>query len=1129
MKNSPNNVSILETLASIQWESDDYKKAAAIYETIYKVQPNNILSYYYAAAATIKSGHPVKAEKILNDAENAFASSPEKEDMWFVGHIASICLQNGMTDMAYKHAKSALEMSQGYSSSVKETLWAMLGEIYKSKKQYEDAVNMYRQIAITTDYDYDRNNAESEIREITLQGKLYEKWIPKQLETVKKQPNDINARLQLAESYELAKMTKQTVEQYEAIKELQPNNPKWYKKLADLYNTNPIEKRETGDVIESTALSLNGNGSYVEIIDSETLNNITDQVTVSTWFKCTEYPKGFSPIISKTGTWFTEFKSRTFFVNLKNDGTIEFAASPNGESQVSLFPSNYVIPTDTWIHIAGVVDTNNDTIKLIVDGKEIAKAGFKGISEIFTSEIPLRIGWSYEGHPMYTHINGFIDEVRVWNIARSIEDIRADMNKQLNGDEPGLVGYWKFDTQQDRKIFDSSPNKNHGTLIGEAKLEKYTRPIYVITQNENQQKAKLYYEKTLELEPSSYENYDRLAKFYLNTNNKEDAENIYLRALEAPLTQSNYASIVKAISGLYADEGQEQELLAILEQMKHKLPRNAEFHEQLANLYKTTGDNEKADEALANWVQIRQNYVNSRQYYSSYHSFAQELLDKDILPELALMNAKLAVHKYSGTSYSYTTTLGVAYITNGQIDEGIRYFKQALGYITSNYGNDMFWEKVADTINKVDDREVYLQKLDELIHTLPTTKSNIRANAYRKIAQFFHENYSREKTENYIISKAGFVPESRWITLGYFKNIDSMGMLYAYIPEETTQIDPTAKYNGKDGLISWEKSTYRTLDGHYVFVGENSDWSVAYVWTIVTSPNEQDIVLRFDSDDQGIIWLNGKEVFLHHRTSGAMMDRYTIPVTLKKGENTILLKICNASQSWDFFLRLTDEDGNPIQGLTYKTADELLSAPPPEPAYHVNQHLGMAEYYHKNNMPEKAMEEMKQTGIIHEYSWHTLGPFDNTNNVGHDIAYIPEDITDINFDTKYEGVNGEVKWVQHTDDTFDGYVDLGRNVNSSVAYAWVAVNSPDEREVQFRFGSDDLGKVWLNGKEVVTKGHYSWAIVDDMVVPVKLKQGKNSILVKVGNAEASWGFFFRITDFDGKPFPDLNISDLPDN
>ena len=1125
----PNKVDYLETLAEIHWDSEDYKKAAEVYQTLNKIQPFNLRNYFYAAAAAKKSGHPVRAAEIIEKAETAFTSSPEKDDTFIVSHIASICLQNDMNDLALKHAQTALELNRSYgNSTVQETLWAMLGEIYKNKKQYEDAVNMYRQVVITTDYEYDRRNAESEIREITQQGKLYEKWIPKQLETVQNRPDDINARLLLAENYELAKQFKNAVEQYEAISELQPNNPKWYKKLAELYNNLPDERQEIGEVIDGTALSLDGNGSYVEINDSEILNNMSDQLTVSAWYKCNEYPKDYSPILSKTHTWFTEFRSRTFFVNLKHDGTIEFAASPNGESHVSLFPSNYVIQPNTWTHIAGIVDTRNDTIKLIVNGNEIATAGFKGVNEIFTSEIPLRIGWTYEELSLYNYVNGYIDEVRVWNIARSTEDIRADMNKQLNGDEPGLVGYWKFDSQQDDKIFDSSPNKNHGILIGDAKLEQYTRPIFESTRNDNLAKSKTYYEKSLELEPASYQNYDGLAKIYLQSNDKANAETLYLQALEAPLSQSDYESAIQAISKLYAVEGQEQELLAILEKFKHKMARSADFQDQLANQYKKTGNTEKADETYEKWLKIRQKEVNSRDYASSYRAFAEELLEKEIFPEIALMNAKLAVHDYTGTSYSYTTILGQACIANGKVDDALRHFKQALGFVTSNYGYNWLWNRVTDTIEKVENKEDYVQRLDELVQIIPPTNWANRANAYRLIAQYLSKNDTTENTENYIMTKSGFVPESRWITLGPFKSIDSIGTEYAYILEETTQIDPTAKYYGRDGLISWEKTEYQLLDGHYNFVPENDDWSAAYVWTIVSSPKEQDIVLRFDSDDQGFIWLNGKNVYSHYRTSGVMIDRYKIPVTLMQGENTILIKICNSSMSWDFYLRLTDEDGNPIQGLTYKTTDELLNAQPSEQTNHVNQHLGLAEYYHKQNMPEQALEEMRLTGIIHEYSWHTLGPFDNKNNIGYNTAYIQEDTMQIDYDAEYEGLNGKVKWVLHSDDVFDGFVDFGRNNNSSTAYAWVVVNSPDERDAQFRFGCDDTGKIWLNGKEILTKPEIGWAVFDKYLTQGKLNQGKNTILVKIGNAELSWGFFLRITDTNGKPFSDLNLMDLPD-
>ena len=82
-------------------------------------------------------------------------------------------------------------------------------------------------------------------------------------------------------------------------------------------------------------------------------------------------------------------------------------------------------------------------------------------------------------------------------------------------------------------------------------------------------------------------------------------------------------------------------------------------------------------------------------------------------------------------------------------------------------------------------------------------------------------------------------------------------------------------------------------------------------------------------------------MFEHHRTSGIVLDRYTIPVTLKQGENTILVKVCNSTQTWDFYMRLIDADGNPFEDLKFKTADALLNAPPPEPTFHVNVNLGL--------------------------------------------------------------------------------------------------------------------------------------------------------------------------------------------
>ena len=62
---------------------------------------------------------------------------------------------------------------------------------------------------------------------------------------------------------------------------------------------------------------------------------------------------------------------------------------------------------------------------------------------------------------------GEIDELRVWNIARTQEEIKASMHTTLKGDDAGLIGYWDFEggTAEDR-----SKNGNDGTLVGNAEI-----------------------------------------------------------------------------------------------------------------------------------------------------------------------------------------------------------------------------------------------------------------------------------------------------------------------------------------------------------------------------------------------------------------------------------------------------------------------------------------------------------------------------------------------------------------------------------------------------------------------------------------------------------------------------------
>lgn len=190
----------------------------------------------------------------------------------------------------------------------------------------------------------------------------------------------------------------------------------------------------------------------------------------------------------------------------------------------------------------------------------------------------------------------------------------------------------------------------------------------------------------------------------------------------------------------------------------------------------------------------------------------------------------------------------------------------------------------------------------------------------------------------------------------------------------------------------------------------------------------------------------------------------------------------------------------------------------------LDANLSIAEYYRDKGMLDKAGEHIQKTGLITEDLWIVLGPFDNIGKIGFETAYIPEDATHFDTTVIYDTIDGKVGWQECSDDKLDGNIRFGKDVDWRVAYAWTTVTSPDEREVQFRFDSDDQGKVWLNGEEVYAHTETHKAIVDRYIFPVTLKPGKNSILVKVCEEEQGWGFYLRITDKNGQAFDDLEIN-----
>ena len=137
--------------------------------------------------------------------------------------------------------------------------------------------------------------------------------------------------------------------------------------------------------------------------------------------------------------------------------------------------------------------------------------------------------------------------------------------------------------------------------------------------------------------------------------------------------------------------------------------------------------------------------------------------------------------------------------------------------------------------------------------------------------------------------------------------------------------------------------------------------------------------------------------------------------------------------------------------------NKLIESVPDNLRSHLNTTFALAQFYKENGMHDKAQELIHKTGFVAEDAWMVIGPFDNVRGVGYNTEYIPENLPQIDMTAKYDGKYGQVNWQKYTDEILNGYIGLGNNENWATGYAFATVNSPDEREVEFRFDSDDQG------------------------------------------------------------------------
>ena len=219
---------------------------------------------------------------------------------------------------------------------------------------------------------------------------------------------------------------------------------------------------------QNNCLDFDGSSDYVTMGD--TLDMGTSDFTIESWILI-EGVSSPNKIINKGSTIFgvpsnAGYSLRTSF-NATNN--IQFTVG-DSTSQSKIAESTDGLTLNTWQHVAGV---RQDTIlRLYVNGVIVDSTSTPYVYNTNT-DLPFALGALYrDGRERTIELtDGKIDEVRIWNVARSASEIFENMNLGLNGDEAGLLAYYKMDqgipggnNSSITSLMDNSSNSIDGEL-----------------------------------------------------------------------------------------------------------------------------------------------------------------------------------------------------------------------------------------------------------------------------------------------------------------------------------------------------------------------------------------------------------------------------------------------------------------------------------------------------------------------------------------------------------------------------------------------------------------------------------------------------------------------------------------
>ena len=204
----------------------------------------------------------------------------------------------------------------------------------------------------------------------------------------------------------------------------------------------------------SANFGLAFHGSNIVSIPDAPALRPSSAMTLEFWVEFDSVPEGQYGVLKDNGT------SRQFHIGLNGTNSPgplrKLRAAIHTTTGLHTADGATTIPFGVWMHVAETYD--GSVLRLYLNG---ILDGSTTINEAMIGDpVPLTMGNNPEPYPLH----GQLDEVRLWDVARTPQQLLDNLSTHLTGSEADLIGYWPLDEGSGQVVHDRTSNGDNGIL-----------------------------------------------------------------------------------------------------------------------------------------------------------------------------------------------------------------------------------------------------------------------------------------------------------------------------------------------------------------------------------------------------------------------------------------------------------------------------------------------------------------------------------------------------------------------------------------------------------------------------------------------------------------------------------------